>query len=95
MTERIKWVDYSKSFGIFLVVLGHAGLPDNIRSIFYAFHIPLFFFWQVYSLTMTNFPAIFLFFEDVFFNLLYPIYFLISSLIYFGSLSEGIPVKMP
>lgn len=44
MESRVQWVDYAKAFGIFLVVLGHAGFPESIRSVIYVFHIPLFFF---------------------------------------------------
>lgn len=44
MESRIQWVDYAKAFGIFLVVLGHAGFPESVRSVIYVFHIPLFFF---------------------------------------------------
>jgi fucose 4-O-acetylase-like acetyltransferase len=42
--NRILWVDYAKAVAIFFVVMGHSGLPDNVRSVFYTFHIPLFFF---------------------------------------------------
>ena len=75
MTERIKWVDYSKSFGIFLVVLGHAGLPDNIRSIFYAFHIPLFFFLAGLFFDYDKFSGYFSFFRRRFFQLIVPYLF--------------------
>ena len=44
MGKRIVWIDYAKTFCIFLVVLGHTQLPPSIKSIIYVFHIPLFFF---------------------------------------------------
>ncbi len=45
MIERIKWVDYSKVIGIWLVVLGH--MQDSnvfLIDMIYSFHIPFFFF---------------------------------------------------
>ncbi len=56
-TERLRWVDYAKGIGIFLVVLGHTlrSLKENgiiaddsmfvlIDAWIYSFHMPLFFF---------------------------------------------------
>ena len=56
-SQRVKWVDYAKGIGIFLVVLGHTirGLINSsiidlstkfsaIDRWIYAFHMPLFFF---------------------------------------------------
>lgn len=43
--SRINWIDWAKTFGIFLVVVGHVYFPGNIRflgSIIYGFHIPFF-----------------------------------------------------
>lgn len=38
------WVDWAKTIGIFLVILGHGGLVDEtIRQFIYSFHMPLFF----------------------------------------------------
>lgn len=49
MTERVKWIDFSKVIGIWLVVLGHMGLAnDTIINIIYSFHMPLFFFISGY-----------------------------------------------
>ncbi len=45
MSNRIEWIDTAKSIGIFLVVLGHQGFcNNNIPTIIYSFHMPLFFF---------------------------------------------------
>lgn len=43
---RILWVDSAKGIAIFLVVWGHMTyfLPNEIRTIIYSFHMPLFFF---------------------------------------------------
>jgi len=49
MTERVKWIDFSKVIGIWLVVLGHMGLANaTIINIIYSFHMPLFFFISGY-----------------------------------------------
>lgn len=44
MGKRIEWIDIAKGIGILLVILGHAGIPDNLYTIIYSFHMPLFFF---------------------------------------------------
>ena len=44
--ERLHWLDYSKTIGMYLVVLGHV-LKDNaqlFKVVIYSFHMPLFFF---------------------------------------------------
>lgn len=44
MNERISWIDYCKALGIIFVVLGHTTLPEQMTSVLYSFHMPLFFF---------------------------------------------------
>lgn len=47
--KRIYWIDYIKSFGIFLMVLCHAKLNcDTCVATIYIFHMPLFFFCSGY-----------------------------------------------
>lgn len=43
---RISWIDTAKGIAIFFVVWGHMTtfLPNEIRTIVYSFHMPLFFF---------------------------------------------------
>lgn len=41
--ERMTWVDVVKGIGIFLMVLGHASIPDLLKVWIYGFHMPLFF----------------------------------------------------
>ena len=54
-------IDYLKVFGIYLMVLGHSQyLPDNLESIIYSFHMPIFFFISGY-----------LFKDDKFQNIIY------------------------
>ncbi len=41
---RFYWIDYVKTFAIFLVLLGHSPLyHGEIRTVLYSFHMPLFF----------------------------------------------------
>lgn len=47
MTQRINWVDWTKSLCMFFVILGHTHLDDSglmTKRIIYTFHMPLFFF---------------------------------------------------
>lgn len=46
--ERIEYIDIAKFFGIFLMVLCHAGMHNIVTSVIYAFHMPLFFFLSGY-----------------------------------------------
>lgn len=44
MIKRILWIDYTKAFLIYLVVLGHASLQSSVLLNFiYSFHVPAFF----------------------------------------------------
>ncbi len=43
-TVRIAWIDASKGFGIFCIVLGHILPTCTLKSVLYSFHVPLFFF---------------------------------------------------
>ena len=47
MKERVRWIDWAKTIGMFLVILGHCHLNKSaqpITTIIYAFHMPLFFY---------------------------------------------------
>ncbi|MFD2285490.1 acyltransferase family protein [Pedobacter petrophilus] len=41
--QRVYFLDYAKFIGIYLMVLGHLELPQDIKNSIYAFHMPLFF----------------------------------------------------
>lgn len=41
--NRIKWIDFIKGVGIFLVLVGHVSTNTYINSFIYMFHMPLFF----------------------------------------------------
>lgn len=41
--ERLKYIDYMKGIGIFLVILGHVSMIEVLTKIIFSFHMPLFF----------------------------------------------------
>ncbi|AEF84854.1 putative acyltransferase [Treponema primitia ZAS-2] len=45
---RILWIDFAKTFGIWLVVFGHTVIPETMYNFILAFHMPLFFFISGY-----------------------------------------------
>lgn len=44
MKQRNATIDVLRGFAIILVVIGHAGVLQNVRDVIYFFHMPLFFF---------------------------------------------------
>lgn len=42
--HRVSWIDVAKGIGIFLMVMGHTGMPKLGNQWIYSFHMPLFFF---------------------------------------------------
>ncbi|MCI7040909.1 MAG: acyltransferase family protein [Lachnospiraceae bacterium] len=53
MQNRINWIDVVRGIGILLVILGHCQNP-LFYLIFYAFHMPLFFFISGYCTSNTR-----------------------------------------
>ena len=43
MAKRLDWVDIAKGIGIFLMVMGHSGIPRFMHDWIYSFHMPFFF----------------------------------------------------
>lgn len=43
LSNRVYWVDVAKALAIILVVIGHMGFPEEVRTVIYGFHMPLFF----------------------------------------------------
>ena len=41
--NRVIWIDWAKSIGIFLVILGHMPVLLNVKWAIYGIHMPLFF----------------------------------------------------
>lgn len=70
--KRLIWVDYAKSIGIFLVVLGHATSNYSLRSFIYVFHIPLFFFISGMFFSFDKYPSYKSFFKRRFSQLVIP-----------------------
>lgn len=60
--NRIVWIDYAKCIGIFLVVLGHLSIPEWLKNMIYAFHMPLFFFISGYLFQENKFNSLRVFF---------------------------------
>jgi len=44
MKDRISWIDIARGLGIIFVIYAHVLDRNSIRFLFYAFHMPLFFF---------------------------------------------------
>lgn len=42
--ERIRWIDIARGIGIIFIIYAHVLGSNDFRHLFYAFHIPLFFF---------------------------------------------------
>lgn len=76
MTERDKTMDTLKGIGIFLVVLGHArGLPDDIHTYIYSFHMPLFLFCSGYLMfVQTKEINMVMYIKKSFFKIMIPFY---------------------
>lgn len=49
--KRENWIDWAKTIGIILVVLGHMHIDPLARDFIYAFHMPLFFIVSGYLFT--------------------------------------------
>lgn len=62
MKQRINWIDWAKSFCMFLVILGHTHICTSqaiVINIVYSFHIPLFFFlWGLLCKDYISFQSI-------------------------------------
>lgn len=52
--NRIEWVDIAKGIGIFLMVMGHTGIPKIGIQWIYSFHMPLFFLLVVFCFNQIN-----------------------------------------
>jgi hypothetical protein len=56
-TNRIIWIDYVKAFAIMIDIMLHIGIPDPFRTIVRSFIIPIFLYYLVYSILLTNILA--------------------------------------
>lgn len=102
MNKRIDWLDAAKGLGMVLVMLGHADIPNPLRTYIYTFHMPFFFFLSGYLFSLTRFPnfKVFLFkmtksliFPYLFFSLVAYIWFVF--IVKFGQVSYNHNLLMP
>ena len=63
MNGRIRWVDIAKGIGIFLVVLGHCQITENVLTLITTFHMPLFFFLAGYVFRPERYSSFSVFFK--------------------------------
>lgn len=70
MNTRVKWIDFAKGMGIFLMIMGHMpSLPVLFREWIFSFHMPLFFFLSGYVFKHQD---IFVKFKKTIHQILYP-----------------------
>lgn len=72
---RLHWLDYAKIIGIFLVVLGHSGIPLGAVNFIYSFHMPLFFFLSGYLFDSSKYTSLRVFASQRFKQLLIPYFY--------------------
>lgn len=46
--KRIEYIDVFKGIGILLMVIGHIGYGNIVRTLIYGYHMPMFFFISGY-----------------------------------------------
>lgn len=57
--NRIEELDIAKGIAIILMVIGHSGIPETMRSFIYLFHMPFFFFVSGLTSKYTDTPYVF------------------------------------
>jgi acyltransferase len=73
--QRVVWADIAKGIGIFLVIVGHSGLPVYAQWWIWSFHLPLFFFISGYFFSFNRYPNILSFLQKRARGLLLPYLF--------------------
>lgn len=81
--ERQRYIDVAKFFGIFLMVLCHAGFQNVGTTMIYAFHMPLFFFLSGYLYDRNRKRKFKSYFFKKFYSIVVP-YILFSLIMCFG-----------
>jgi len=56
MKKRLDWLDAGKGLGMLLVMMGHADIPEYLKTYIYTFHMPLFFFLSGYLFKIEKYP---------------------------------------
>jgi fucose 4-O-acetylase-like acetyltransferase len=72
MSKRIKWIDAAKGLGALYVIIGHFIFNGVIESLFYAFHMPLFFFLAGITLKINENDSISTFVKKKFKTIIIP-----------------------
>lgn len=98
MNGRIRWVDIAKGIGIFLVVLGHCQITENVLTLITTFHMPLFFFLAGYVFRPERYSSFSAFFKARVKSILVPYaaFTLLSILFSFSRtlLGQGMSLEM-
>lgn len=98
MNGRIRWVDIAKGIGIFLVVLGHCQITENVLTLITTFHMPLFFFLAGYIFRPERYNSFSVFFKARVKSILVPYaaFTLLSILFSFSRtlLGQGMSLEM-
>jgi len=81
LRERISWIDIARGIGILAVIYAHGLDGHSIRYLFYAFHIPLFFFLSGVVFHHKNHESFYSIVRSAVKNILIP-YFLFATLSY-------------
>lgn len=79
--NRIEWIDIAKGLSIFLVVIGHTGIPKLFSDWIWSFHMPFFFLVSGLLYNSTKYPTTYSFFKRRMLTLIMP-YFIFSILVY-------------
>ena len=79
--DRIEWIDIAKGFCIFLVVLGHTGIPKLLSAWIWSFHMPLFFFVSGILFNSSKYSTLKFFFNNRLKTLIRP--YIIFSIVVF------------
>lgn len=98
MNGRIRWVDIAKGIGIFLVVLGHCQITEDVLTLITTFHMPLFFFLAGYVFRPERYSSFSVFFKARVKSILVPYaaFTLLSILFSFSRtlLGQGMSLEM-
>ncbi|WP_173552499.1 acyltransferase family protein [Bifidobacterium merycicum] len=94
MGKRIQWIDYGKGFAMFLVFWGHTICPEIVRGVFYAFHMPLFFFLSGYVFSYRRYSSIKTFIWKKFRTLIVP-GAVFGTVCLIGNCLNGLFIKKP
>src|SRR5438552_3015287 len=80
-SQRISWIDVCRGIGIILVIYAHGLGTDRYRYVFYAFHMPLFFFLSGVVYNRSKHTELFPYVKKTIKNTLWP-FFLFAFISY-------------